>query len=281
MTPSRASRAASVAAAVAVLAFLWPATAHAYVGPGAGIAFATAAFTLLVSLVLAILGILFYPIRMTWRLVRRRRPPRPPRIRRAVLIGLDGLDPDVCRRLIDEGKLPNLERLSRIGCFRKLATTNPPMSPVAWSSFATGTSPAKHGIFDFLTRDPRSYKPLLSSAEIRPPRRHLSIGPYRIPLGKPDVRLLRKSKPFWEELGRHGVPSSVLRVPITFPAEPFAGTMLSAMCVPDMHGTQGTFSYYTSDGAAEIGEGGQRIAIEVAQDRVDASIQGPDRKAHV
>jgi predicted AlkP superfamily phosphohydrolase/phosphomutase len=267
---------------------LWPARADAYVGPGAGVAFATTAFALLFSIVLVVFGLLFYPFRMLWRLIRRRRPPRIPRIRRAVLVGLDGLDPDLVQRFMDDGKLPNMARIAKAGCFTPLATTYPAMSPVAWSSFATGTHPAKHGIFDFITRDPRTYVPELSSAEIRPPRRHVDIGPYRIPLGKPDVRLLRRSRPFWDELGRHGVPSSILRVPITFPAEPFAaGTMLSAMCVPDMAGTQGTFTLFTSETqqtgagepapttAAADGEGGRRVTVTVREDRVDTWLDGP------
>ena len=267
---------------VAVLAglgvLLFCSTAHAYVGPGAGIAFATTAFSLVFSLILAVLGILFYPFRMLWRLARRKRAPRPPRIRRAVLVGLDGFDPELAKRFMDEGKLPNMARLAKAGCFEKLATTNPPMSPVAWSSFATGTLPAKHGIFDFLTRDPRTYMPDLSSAEVRPPRRHLRIGPYLIPLGKPEVRLLRRSKPFWELLGRYGVPSSVLRVPITFPAEPFAnGTLLSAMCVPDLEGTQGTFTCFTSDSEPKTTEGGRQVQLEAADrpGRYVGWIEGP------
>ncbi|HLU66268.1 MAG TPA: alkaline phosphatase family protein, partial [Kofleriaceae bacterium] len=88
------------------------------------------------------------------------------------------------------------------------------------------------------------------------------------------------------ELGRHGVPSSVLRVPITFPAEPFAaGTLLSAMCVPDLDGTQGTFTHFTSAPAGSAssgggsvdatGEGGRRVEIKVEGDRVDTWIEGP------
>jgi predicted AlkP superfamily phosphohydrolase/phosphomutase len=267
------------AAAIVVMAILlWPRAAHAYIGPGAGVAFATTALALLVSLILVLTGLLIYPLRLLWRLARRRRPPNPPRIRRAVLIGLDGLDPDLCRRLMAQGQLPHMQRLADAGCFHRLATTNPAMSPVAWSSFATGTSPAKHGIFDFLTRDPRTYQPDLSSADVRPPRRHLPLGPYRIPLGRPQVRLLRKSRPFWDQLGRHGVPSSILRVPITFPAEPFAGTMLSAMCVPDLAGTQGTFTLYSTDAAdvaASVEEGGRRVGVVVRKDRVDTWIVGP------
>lgn len=280
--PGLAARIGTLTAALVVVVVVvsWPRPAHAYIGPGAGIALATSAFALVISMVLAALGLLFYPVRLLWRLIRRRRPPRPPRIRRAVLIGLDGLDPQRVRALMAEGKLPHMERLAQKGCLHDLATTYPAMSPVAWSTFATGVHPAKHGIFDFLTRDPRTYQPDLSSAEVRPPRRHLPLGPYRIPLGKADVRLLRKSRPFWDLLGRHGVPSSVLRVPITFPAEPFAGTMLSAMCVPDLQGTQGTFTCYSSgeSGGGDRTEGGQRVKIAVtgaARDRVETTIEGP------
>src|SRR5690606_12961161 len=75
---------ASVLALIIVLA---PRDAHAYVGPGAGIAFATAAFALIGSLLVVLIGLLGYPIRLIWRLARRRRRARPPRVRRAVVIG--------------------------------------------------------------------------------------------------------------------------------------------------------------------------------------------------
>ncbi len=70
---------------------------------------------------------------------------------------------------------------ARQGCFRPLGSTLPPISPVAWSSFQTGVNPGKHNIFDFLTPDLRTYQPKLSSVEIRPPRRMLRLGKYRIP----------------------------------------------------------------------------------------------------
>ena len=53
-----------------------------------------------------------------------------------------------------------------MGCYSRLRTTYPALSPVAWSSFATGTNPARHNIFDFLNRDRRTYLPLLSSTHI-------------------------------------------------------------------------------------------------------------------
>jgi len=132
------------------------------------------------------------------------------------------------------------------GCFKPLASTLPPISPVAWSTFQTGVNPGKHCIFDFLTPDLRTYQPKLSSVEIRPPRRSIGLGKYRLPLGKPALRLLRRSQPFWKVLSDYGIFSCIIRVPISFPAEKFRGVQLSAMCVPDLRGTQGMFSQYTT-----------------------------------
>ena len=148
--------------------------------------------------------------------------------------------------MLAEGKLPHMEALRKQGCFKPLGTTLPSISPVAWSSFQTGTNPGKHNIYDFLTPDLNTYAPKLSSVEIRPPRRTLRLGKYRIPLGKAEVRLLRKSRPFWNYLGDYGIFSSIIRVPITFPPEKLRGVLLSAMCAPDLRGTQGMFSHYTT-----------------------------------
>ena len=263
------------AAVAALIIFIAPRVAHAYIGPGAGIAFATAAFALVASIFVVLFGLLAYPVRLVLRLARRRKLAKAPQVRRAVVIGLDGLDPQQVQRFMDRGLLPNLQALAKRGCFHHLGTTNPPMSPVAWSSFATGVLPGKHGIFDFLTRDPRTYQPELSSAEVRPAHRNLDIGPYRIPLGRPTVRMMRRSRPFWDDLGRHGVPSSILRVPITFPPDRFEGTMLSAMCVPDLEGTQGTFTHYTTESSEGRVEGGRRVTITVDGDRVETWIEGP------
>ena len=104
-----------------------------------------------------------------------------------------------------EGKLPNLSRLREQGSYQRLRTTYPALSPVAWSTFATGVNPAKHNIFDFLNRDLRSYAPELSSAKVRPSRRILRIGKFEIPLERPSVEMRRKSEPFWNILDRHGV----------------------------------------------------------------------------
>ncbi|MBZ5543803.1 MAG: alkaline phosphatase family protein [Acidobacteriia bacterium] len=73
-----------------------------------------------------------------------------------VVLGFDGADPDLLAKWAKEGHLPNLQRLAESGTFRPLGTTNPPESPVAWASFATGLNPGGTGIFDFLKRDPQT-----------------------------------------------------------------------------------------------------------------------------
>ena len=75
------------------------------------------------------------------------------RARRVLVIGLDGLEPSLVEPMLAAGELPHLARLRERGGYSRLATTFPAQTPVAWSSFATGTNPGGHGIFDFLRRD--------------------------------------------------------------------------------------------------------------------------------
>ena len=79
--------------------------------------------------------------------------------------------------------MPHFVKLAEQGGFKKLGTTYPAISPVAWSSFATGVHPSRHAIFDFLDRDLRTYVPILSSSLVAPPKKSLKLGRYRIPVG--------------------------------------------------------------------------------------------------
>ncbi len=231
---------------MAVVLLLFAPAADAYVGPGAGFAVLSSFLTLFLASLYSIFAFVTWPIRQFIRFLRRRRAYRKARVRRVVILGFDGLDPQLTERFIQAGKLPNLAGLRERGTFRRLATTIPPISPVAWSSFLTGVNPGKHNIYDFLTPDRRRYLPELSSARIRGPKRTLKIGRYAIPLGRPQIKLLRKGTPFWHYLADAGIFCSVIRVPITFPPEKFSGVLLSGMCVPDIQGTQGTFSFHTT-----------------------------------
>ena len=104
--------------------------------------------------------------------------------------------------MLDEGKLPNFAKLRDQGSFKPLGSTLPPISPVAWSSFQTGTNPGKHNVFDFLTPDLKTYAPSSRSVEIRPPRRMIKIGEYQFPLSKPEVRLLAQEQAVLERFVR-------------------------------------------------------------------------------
>ena len=134
----------------------------AYIGPGAGFALGGSLLTLLLALAANVASIVAWPFRSLWRWLRFRHAARRAKIRKLIFIGFDGLDPILTERWMAEGKLPNLARLRETGGYRRLRTTYPAFSPVAWSTFATGVNPAKHNIFDFLTRAPNSYAPELA-----------------------------------------------------------------------------------------------------------------------
>ncbi|MHC4187714.1 MAG: alkaline phosphatase family protein, partial [Planctomycetota bacterium] len=263
--------------AVLICALAIPNEAQAYIGPGAGFAVAGSFLVMFTALLSAILALFTWPIRCIIRAIRGRRAFARSRIKKFVILGLDGMDYALTEKFLAEGKLPTLARLREQGCFKPLATTVPSMSPVAWSSFQTGVNPGKHNIFDFLTRDKKSYLPILSSVEIRGPRRVLNLGKYRLPLSKADIRLLRKGKPFWKTLGEHGMFSSVIRVPITFPPEKFRGVQLSGMCVPDLRGTQGMFSFYTTatNGDGEQ-TGGENFIVNRVGDTINTELYGSE-----
>jgi predicted AlkP superfamily phosphohydrolase/phosphomutase len=138
----------------------------------------------------------------------------------------------------------------------------------------TGVNPGKHNIFDFLNRDLRTYFPELSSARVTSGSRWGALA--ALGLGKEPVRLLRKSQPFWKVLGDHGVFSTVLRVPITFPPERFHGLLLSAMCTPDLRGTQGSYTLYSTDEAdCANSTGGLRVHVTREQNCFRSFLTGP------
>ncbi len=248
----------------------------AYIGPGAGFAFLGSFLTLITSLVLSVVSLLAWPFRMAWLLVSRRQGFRKARIKKLIFLGLDGFDPGLAERYMSEGKLPNLSRLKEQGSYSKLRTTFPALSPVAWSTFATGVNPAKHNIFDFLNRDLKTYVPELSSSKVRPPQRIMKVGKLRIPLSRPSVEMRRKSEPFWKILGRHAIGCTILRVPISFPPDDFNGRMLSAMCTPDLRGTQGSFSHFSTHVETGRVVGGSRYPLRAVDGALEGELEGPE-----
>ena len=198
--------------------------------------------------------------------VERRRKFGGNVLKKVIVIGLDGLEPTIVEAMLSDGELPNLARLRAKGGSSRVATTSPAQTPVAWSTFATGTNPGGHGIFDFLRRNPKTYLPdvALNEYEIRgaflPPR----------------VVNLRKGTPVWEVLGAAGVGSTIIRCPVTYPPDTVRGRMLSGMGVPDIRGGFGTPTFFTSDQTAAARESENLVKVTLgAGGVVETALNGP------
>ncbi len=79
---------------------------------------------------------------------------------RVIVLGFDGIDSDLVEMWMQDGSLPNMQRLREQGSYAPLESANPPQSPVSWSSFATGTNPGKHSVFGFIRRNNTQSGPL-------------------------------------------------------------------------------------------------------------------------
>jgi predicted AlkP superfamily phosphohydrolase/phosphomutase len=155
-----------------------------------------------------------------------------------IVIGLDGLEPTIVEALLARGELPHVARLAPTsGGLARVATTDPAQTPVAWSTFATGVNPGGHGIFDFLRRDPRNYRP----------DNGLNRYEQRNPLLPPRAVNLRRGVTVWDWLTEAGFSSVILRCPCSYPPGRVRGSLLSGMGVPDLRGGFGTATFYTTD----------------------------------
>jgi predicted AlkP superfamily phosphohydrolase/phosphomutase len=162
-----------------------------------------------------------------------------------VILGFDGMDPRLVRSYMEQGRLPNMQKLAKQGGgIHPLGTTHSPESPTAWASFATGVNAGKHNIYDFLVRDTSTYLPDLGMVTREPPRFILNY----IPISRPNIKSIRGGTSFWVTAGRSGVRSSMLTVPVTYPPEDVPdGEMLAGLPLPDIRGTMGTFYYFGTD----------------------------------
>ncbi len=184
-----------------------------------------------------------------------------------VILGIDGMDPDVFRLLHGRGDMPVLGAMAEAGNFRVLATSNPSQSPVSWTSIATGSNSGKHGIFDFIHRNPKTYVPELSL--------------FGIQQYKGGVRYtsnVRLPTLFGRAMER-GIPVTLLRWPLTFPAPeslPSNSQLLSGMGVPDLLGALGKYSFYTADHSIlEKDKHGRIFHIKPKDGIVKTDVYGP------
>jgi predicted AlkP superfamily phosphohydrolase/phosphomutase/Flp pilus assembly protein TadD len=75
---------------------------------------------------------------------------------RVMVVGMDGLDPRAVDLLMSEGKLPHFAKLRQEGAYGRLLSSKPMLSPVLWTTVATGKTPEQHGIGHFTAIDPKS-----------------------------------------------------------------------------------------------------------------------------
>jgi predicted AlkP superfamily phosphohydrolase/phosphomutase len=210
-----------------------------------------------------------------------------PEPKKVVVIGIDGMDPRLCERLMDAGQLPALAKMRAQGGYKPLGTSLPPQSPVAWATFITGANPGVHGIFDFIHRDPRKqYFPYYAAAETVPSDEGWEVGEHRIPLTfwpfehNPTQTLLRREgTPFWDYLDRAGVPIRIYDIPSNYPPSPsHHGHMccLSGMGVPDLMGSYGTYQFFSENTLRPIEEsGGMRRPLVFRKNAAKARLVGP------
>jgi len=125
-----------------------------------------------------------------------------------LIIGLDGGTFHLLQPWIDEGRLPNLKKIQDEGVSGELASTIPPVTTPAWSSFMTGNNPGKHGVFYFMGRDKTTGR--------------------EVPVNS----RMRSGVTLWKLLSENGRKVLVLNCPTTYPPEEVNGVMISCFLTP-------------------------------------------------
>ncbi len=134
--------------------------------------------------------------------------PLKPVVDRLLIIGLDGATFEILNPLLDAGRMPHLKRFMENGVWGVLNSTQPPITPAAWTTFMTGKGPGRHGILDFETYDPTTHCLTFNST-------------YEI-----------REKTLWQLLSEKGLRVGSISVPMTYPPKPVNGFMISGFETP-------------------------------------------------
>lgn len=118
------------------------------------------------------------------------------------VIGLDGGDWDIIGPVIDAGHMPNLKKLRDEGAWGRLRSEQPLLSPVLWTSIATGRTPDKHGVTWFMSTTPDGQKIPISSRS-------------------------RQVRAIWDIASENKLKTGVIGWWATWPVEPINGFMVS------------------------------------------------------
>ncbi|HTF88185.1 MAG TPA: alkaline phosphatase family protein [Planctomycetota bacterium] len=211
---------------------------------------------------------------------------------RVVVLGIDGLDPELLAETIQRfpALMTNFSRLIDEQGLHSLSTSTPPQSPVAWSNFITGLNPGGHGVFDFIHRDPMTRGPIPSTTKSTNVSTLSLWGDWQFPISGGDSESNRTGVAFWTVLARHGIPADVWRMPANFPVELADGLSFSGMMTPAIDSAYGESTFYTEVALTSEFSIGKKIeSVRVTSDgSVSTRLYGPssspfkkpDREGH-
>lgn len=217
------------------------------------------------------------------------RNARPVAQRRVLLVAFDGLDPRIVEALIAAGRMPSFAKLAKLGSFKRIATSNPAQTPVAFSNIISGANPGLHQVFDFIHRDPSPadtlmpIRPYFSTADaVQSPRRWaIPLGSWQLPLTGSSTQLLRRGPAFWDYLVDRGIDVQIFYLPANYPPQqpngPGRFRAISGMGTPDLLGSYGEFTLLTQDVPRQgrLVGGGRFVFLPMAGDRGRAELLGP------
>jgi len=124
------------------------------------------------------------------------------------VLGLDGATWDLLNPLMDQGVMPNLQKIVDGGASGILESTVPPYTAPAWVSCLTGVNPGKHGVFGFVINKHNEIKRrFIDSSDIEAPR-------------------------LWHYVNAAGKSAGMINIPVTYPPEPVRGFMVSDFLTP-------------------------------------------------
>ena len=155
---------------------------------------------------------------------------------KTLILGFDAFDPSIFERLCERGQTPNLAKYVDANGYNRLEVSNPPQSEVSWTSIATGLNPGEHGLFDFVHRNPNTYK---LNVSLLPTTQSFAGTKFAHPYN---------AHTLFDETAARGFPATSLWWPATFPARPESPVRaLPGLGTPDIHGRLGVGTLFTSD----------------------------------
>ena len=150
---------------------------------------------------------------------------------KVLIVGLDGADWKMVDPLMAAGRMPNLARLVKEGVRSDLLSITPMLSPVIWTSIATGVEPSRHGVMDFLA-------------------------PSKTGASEPVTSSARKVPTLWELLSDAGARVGVTGWWASWPADPVNGFMVTDRVAYQLFG-------YSSDPRSAAGKTWPAAAYDV------------------